>query len=384
MNNLNTYDVLIIGGGISACVFASSYLKKHTNEKIAIIEAGRSLGGRSSTRISNKNRGWQLNHGSPSFNFCNYQNDQLLRNFIKDLLEKKIIKNDDSELINLTKGKKIDLEKIEFYRGSNYVASSSMTELSWNIISLHNLRNQIDFYFKTLIVKLFYDKNHWTLISMNGEIFKSRFIVFSSNLLLHKRVLKILKSNKIPLRDAIPKKKNKIIDALLKFTNKQKYIPRLTFLIYTKSNYKYKDDYSKKFRYFYLDEDLEMTYNFERVIFQLQKNNNLGIVVHTRNIDFIKAYLREKNKDNFKKIILSSFNKLFEENTYINKLNDYENISIMHWRASQPLGVAVPKTLQFCNDYKIGFCGDWFEYEGFGRIEGAVLSALKLAENFNF
>jgi len=28
--------------------------------------------------------------------------------------------------------------------------------------------------------------------------------------------------------------------------------------------------------------------------------------------------------------------------------------------------------------YKIGFCGDWFEGDGFGRIEGSILSALIL------
>ncbi len=50
----------------------------------------------------------------------------------------------------------------------------------------------------------------------------------------------------------------------------------------------------------------------------------------------------------------------------------------MHWRASQPSGCAVPISLQFSSKYKIGFCGDWFEGDGFGRIEGSILSALIL------
>ena len=52
-NNFS-YDVLIIGGGISACVFASKYLQNNITKKIALIEVGRGLGGRSSTRISKK------------------------------------------------------------------------------------------------------------------------------------------------------------------------------------------------------------------------------------------------------------------------------------------------------------------------------------------
>jgi predicted NAD/FAD-dependent oxidoreductase len=39
-------------------------------------------------------------------------------------------------------------------------------------------------------------------------------------------------------------------------------------------------------------------------------------------------------------------------------------------------------SLQFSSKYKIGFCGDWFEGEGFGRIEGSILSALRLEKKF--
>ena len=53
-----TYDLLIVGGGISACVFASNYLQNNITKKIALIEAGRGLGGRSSTRISKSFKGW--------------------------------------------------------------------------------------------------------------------------------------------------------------------------------------------------------------------------------------------------------------------------------------------------------------------------------------
>ena len=60
------YDLLIIGGGISACVFASQYMKNNSTKKVGLIEIGRGLGGRSSTRISKKYNGWKLNHGSPN------------------------------------------------------------------------------------------------------------------------------------------------------------------------------------------------------------------------------------------------------------------------------------------------------------------------------
>ena len=87
-------------------------------------------------------------------------------------------------------------------------------------------------------------------------------------------------------------------------------------------------------------------------------------------------------KRNKKQKIFSNFNELFESNSSINKLNCNEKISIMKWRASQPSGNAVPLSLQLNRKYKIGFCGDWFEGDGFGRIEGSILTALELAKKF--
>ena len=83
-----------------------------------------------------------------------------------------------------------------------------------------------------------------------------------------------------------------------------------------------------------------------------------------------------------KKKIISNFNKLFEDNSVVNKLTFDDEISIMKWRASQPSGIAVPLSLQFNRKYRIGFCGDWFEGKGFGRIEGSIMSSLKLVGKF--
>ena len=231
--------------------------------------------------------------------------------------------------------------------------------------------------FETLIVDLKFNDKEWVLKSKNGDKFKSKYVICSSNLLLHKRSLTILNINQIPLRKAIPINYDKKIDLLLNFLEKQTFIPRLTFLIYTNENYSYKD-YSKKQRYFYLKNNLEKKYRFERIIFQLQDNNKLGIVVHSKNADLINSYLRAKDEEVFKQKIITNFNKLFEENSVVHKLTFDEKISIMKWRASQPSGLAVPLSLQFSRKYRIGFCGDWFEGDGFGRIEGSILSALIL------
>ena len=53
----------------------------------------------------------------------------------------------------------------------------------------------------------------------------------------------------------------------------------------------------------------------------------------------------------------------------------------MKWRSSQPKGLGIPKQFQICEKNKLAFCGDWFDYVGFGRVEGAISSALYLSSN---
>jgi len=378
-----TYDLVIIGGGISACVFASKYLKNNITKKIALVEIGRGLGGRSSTRISKRFKGWKLNHGSPNFNISNSKNNLLLKNYINELLENKFIKIDDSQLISLGDESKLEnIKNSEFYLGDSYLSSFFMSQLSQKIIEFNNLSGNVDFFFETLIFDLKFNNKQWLLTSKNGDKFKSKYLICSTNLLLHKRSLKILNINQIPLRKAIPVNYDKKIDLLLNSLEEQTFIPRLTFLIYTNENYSYKDYYSKKQRYFYLKNNLEKKYRFERIIFQLQDNNKLGIVIHSKNKELINSYLNSKDEKVFKQKIITNFNKLFKDNSVVNRLTFDEKISIMKWRASQPSGIAVPLSLQFSKKYRIGFCGDWFEGEGFGRIEGSILSALILEEKF--
>ena len=104
---------------------------------------------------------------------------------------------------------------------------------------------------------------------------------------------------------------------------------------------------SKKIRYFYLKNNLEKKYRFERIIFQLQDNNKLGIIVHSKNAELINSYISANDEEVFKQKIITNFNKLFENNSVVNKLTFDDEITIMKWRASQPSGIAVPLSLQF-------------------------------------
>ena len=175
-----TYDLVIIGGGISACVFASKYLKNNITKKIALIEIGRGLGGRSSTRISKRFKGWKLNHGAPNFNISNSKNNLILKSYIDELLENKFIKIDDSDTFFLNQDLNSETKKIsKFCCGVNYSSLDSMSQLTQKIIESNNLKGKIDFYFETLIVDLNFNNKEWVITSKNGDKFKSNYLICS-------------------------------------------------------------------------------------------------------------------------------------------------------------------------------------------------------------
>ena len=205
MNENEIYDLIIIGGGIASCVFAANHIKKGFIGKIAIVEAGLKLGGRSSTRNSRFHEGFELNHGSPNFNITNVSNKKLLNNFIDDLLAANIIFEDTSDI------KEIDVDNNfnsvvnqEFYKGKKYTPKINMTKLSEDIIAVYNAKKQIDFHFGELIIDLKFEKNQWILKSNKGKNYFSKYIILSSNLLIHKRSLDILNINEIPLGEQSP------------------------------------------------------------------------------------------------------------------------------------------------------------------------------------
>ena len=176
--------------------------------------------------------GWELNHGAPNFNISNSKNNVLLKSYIEELLEKKFIKIDDSDLVFLDE--KLNTESIEnsqFFCGNSYLSLNTMRQLSENIIGFNKIMDKIDFYFENLIVDLKFNNNQWIISSQNGDEFKSKYLI-SSNLLLHKRSLEILNINQIPLRKAIPLNNDKSIDLILKFLKKQFLSLGLLFNLY--------------------------------------------------------------------------------------------------------------------------------------------------------
>ncbi len=378
----NIYDLVVIGGGISSATFIANIIKQGFNGKIAVVEAGRGLGGRCSTRYRYKDKKLAINHGCPNFNIKNFQEDIYLNNFIKELLDKNLIKSLDDSIFEIDENYKFSKNyHNEFYLGNVYTSTTNMSKLVENLIHLYKTEDQIDFYFETLIIKLNFQSKIWNILSNKNKKITGKFLVCSSNLLLHKRSLDILNVDEIPLRKAINKKISIKIEEIIRFTNNQEYIKRINFLIFTKKNYNLEGIFNKDIIHFIFNQKAQKNIGFERMIFQRQFDNSLGIVLHTKNMEsIINKYERDRNILN--KYILTKLNTFLIKNHIAFKDLLLDDIFRMNWRASQPIGKGMPERFQLCEEYNIGFCGDWIQLEGYGSVYGAILSGLKLSNKF--
>ena len=379
----NIYDLVVIGGGISSSAFIANILKKGFTGKIAVVEAGRGLGGRCSTRYRHKDKKFALNHGCPNFNIENFQKNPCLDNFMKDLLDKNLIKSLENSFFEVDENYKFSQKsQNKFYFGNVYTSTTNMSALVENIFHLYNSKAQIDFYFETLIVKLNFKSELWNLLSNKNKKIIGKFLVCSSNLLLHKRSLEILNATEIPLREALNKQNNIKIDEIIKLTNRQDYIKRINFLIFTKQNSNLEGIFNKEIIHFIFNKKAQKVIGFERIIFKKQFDNSLGIVIHTRDNKFIMNKYEQEDRKFLYEYVLNKLNTFLIKNNIAHENLLLDDISSMNWRASQPIGEGIPERLQLCEEYRIGFCGDWIQLEGYGSFLGSILSGLKLSNKF--
>ena len=97
----NIYDFIVIGAGISACTFASLLNKRFPDLSILLVEHGRRIGGRATTRKSRKNKILEYDHGLPSINFREGISEDILELVSPLINSKKLLDiSNDTLLIN--------------------------------------------------------------------------------------------------------------------------------------------------------------------------------------------------------------------------------------------------------------------------------------------
>ena len=366
---MNTfYDFIVIGAGISACTFAKTINNRCSGASLLLIEHGRRIGGRSTTRKSTRNKILEFDHGLPSFSLNqNISQDifTLISPIIKskkliDITENIFIVNEFSEIDHIN-------SDVKFYRGFPY-----MINFCEEIIKQSINPNQINFLFQTFAKTITRKKNFWEVKINNDMIIRSSKLIISSSLIVHPRCLKILNVNSLPLRNALIKGEDEIVDTIIKEICKQEYIKRKNYILYVK-NYEIVEKFSHDYLQIYFSKGLINNFNFEKIVFQRQLDGSMIIVLHC-------LYIKELLDISMDQIIKSLRIIFRDQKKYLTLFSHAKLIGIMNWRASQPLNNLLPIELQWSSRNNIGFCGDWFDIDSCVGAEAAMNSSIRLAK----
>ena len=234
---------------------------------------------------------------------------------------------------------------------------------------------KINFLFKTLTKSIKRINDLWEIKVDNGKTIKSINLVLSSSLIAHPRCLEILKTNTLPLRDAFIPGKDKVVDSVLRETRKLTYIKRKIYILYV-SNLALVKNFNQQYLQIIFSNAVKADLNFERIIFQRQSNGSLIIVLHC-------SYINNLQEITIYKIIKSLSSLFVNYPIFLDLFLQAKLIDTMDWRASQPLNHLLPKELQWSSSSRIGFCGDWFDFNSCGGVESAMNSSIRLAKLVN-
>jgi len=370
MNNI--YDFVVIGGGISACTFASLLNNRFPNASILLIEHGRRIGGRATTRKSRKNKALEFDHGLPSINFSEHVSEDILK-LISPLINSKKLLDISKEILLINEFGDL---KNTFSNDTTYRSYPFMANFCEEIINQSINPKKINFLFQTFIKSLKYINNTWEIRINNGAFINSKNLILSSSLIAHPRCLNILNTKYLPLRNAFIPGKDKIVDSLLRETRKLTYMKRKIYIFHV-SNLSVVRKFNHSYLQILFSNTIREDLNFERIIFQRQSDESMIISLHCSYIH----NLLEKTIDNNINSLISIFIKY---SIFVNLFLKAKLIDTMDWKASQPLNHLLPKELQWSATSRIGFCGDWFDLNNCGGAESAMNSSIRLVKLLNW
>ena len=369
------YDFIVIGAGISACTFASFLNQRYSDASILLIEHGRRVGGRATTRKSRKNHILEFDHGLPSIIFTK-QIPQDIQKLIAPLIDSGKLVDISNDILMINEFGEI---KNEDNNNKYYRSLPFMVNFSKEIINQSINPKKINFIFQTLTKSIKRINNLWEIQIDKKMFFKSKNIILSSSLIAHPRCLEILKISSIPLRNAFVQGEDEVVDSILRRISKQTYIIR-KICIFHVSNLSLVKKFNNQYLQINFSKVIKENFNFERIIFQMQSDGSMIISLHCFYINNLNNNLRDLNTEN----VINSLRSIFaNQKKFLDLFIHARLIDKMNWRASQPSDYLLPKQLQWSSINKIGFCGDWFDFNSSGGLETAMKSAIRLAKLIN-
>ena len=389
-------DLAIVGAGVAGCSLVTALRWRGWSGSITLLESGRGPGGRAATRRSRIAADLRIDHGAPLFNLSTDTGVAALRPLLEALQEAGWIRPCTAAIHSLDAQGQIGSAPDEgFHQGELWQGCGGMDQLATGLLAL-GAAQAGDTQLRCSTVVRHLDPSPpgqapgWTLRAGDGTgLVRSRWLVLSGTLLTHPRSQQLFGWDGVPLQRAAAARPDPQLDqataALARSTSSASSHLLLQLPAALASSWQ-----EQPWRVLQFNPEAQQRWGLRRVTQQRQADGSVAVVAESSSA-FADRHRDVYGSRSSAAQLLGAAPDPEAEAAVIEALNDALNDALglptapadrqlMRWGAAFPQPPGLPAALQLCPSSHIGFCGDYVASAGFGRIEGALLSAHALAE----
>ncbi|MBL6741324.1 MAG: NAD(P)-binding protein [Synechococcus sp. BS301-5m-G53] len=376
-------DLAVIGAGLAGCSLIGRLQQLGSDLNIALIEAGRGLGGRAATRRRRDQSGWLLNHGAPGFGLSESMTEGM-EALLEPVRSSGVLQRDERPVLSLDAAAGLSPATIPeacpnggWWHGIPCMASicEALIDGAGSV--------QLSRQFETRVRWLERRQDHWLIENEDRSwSLKAKRLVLSGALLAHPRSLKMLAWEDVPLRSAVAEGVDLGLDTALSLLQHSQAEVRWNLMVDLGMLELNGEELPAQI---WLNAAAKERWKVERLVLQPQRDGRWGVVVH--GLDSGEAITPESQGRLLAKEqrrLIGLLPELLQGLPVVSAaLKQANPLGVMRWGASRPLNHPLPQKLQWCPTSAVGFCGDWIEGPGFGKAEGAIHSGVNLAEQLH-
>ena len=390
-SSLPRTDLAIVGAGVSGCALAASLRRRGWRGSIELLEIGRGPGGRAATRYSRQDPELRINHGAPLFNIRTQTPPELLQ-----ALEQREVISPFRGSIQSLDGQRSLGPAIEdgFSDGVLWQGRGGMDALATGLLELAKAKDGVlRRRFGTLVRHLRPERSNaglrWTLQNSSGEaLVEARWLVLSGTLLAHPRCQQVFGWDGIPLEQAAQSLADPQLNAAQSELAAIEAQASCNLLL-TLPPEQASAWLALPWQVLQCTPSAQERWGLRRISIQALAGGRCAVVAESSPA-FAAAHLHVYGSRSSAAQLLGAKPDPSDERRVLEALTraltDLSGQTVgeaprqlMRWGAAFPLAPGLAPEHSCCPESAIGFCGDSLAGGGFGRIEGALLSAEELA-----
>lgn len=384
------HAIAVIGAGVAGCALLAQLRRLGHGGALSLWEIGRGPGGRASTRRSRTDPELLINHGAPLLNLTADPPPLLLGpllqgGWLEPVAARVATLQGEAQLRS---GSADGLLAGQLYRGRGGMEQlcRGLLELAGPAVETHY--NQV---VRDLAVG---PDGAWHLLDGEGAVLqRADWLVLSSTLLAHPRSQALLGWPGVPLRQAATGLGDLQLDHVLTTIAGIRFEARSNLLLVLPADVA-GPWLALPFDLLQFDASAQQRWGLQRVVIQPLADGRCAVVAHS-SATFAADHLNLYGERSAAARLLGLAPDQQRQGVVIGALENQllqalapwlgtpdlagADRQLMRWGAAFPVAPGLPSELCLCPASRVGFCGDYVAGPGFGRIEGALRSAERLA-----